>query len=157
MINKFVKWFFSLTTSDKKGTKKFDVAFNKEIDGLWYIDVPTWKGSHHNLLLVDGCDDLMEHILMNKVHETVPYNPALYTPYIGRLEFQIETSNDPDFDNHKDDIILEKIKDDGYGATYKVYNCEGFDQEAWICPVTLYVFGEYPNYMYGRLMHNEVS
>lgn len=152
MINKIIKWFFSLVSPKIKEVKQFHIAFNKELNGLWYIDVPTWKGPHHNLLLVESCDDLMEHILFNLVHVKKPYTPELYSSpsnsLLGRLEFNVETSNE--WCNNKSQIILEKIEDDGYGATYKVHNCEGFNKTIWICPVTLYVFGEYPKYIYAN-------
>jgi hypothetical protein len=34
------------------------------------------------------------------------------------------------------------------GAFYQVEGLEGFEQEIWICPVTLYVLGKYPEFIY---------
>jgi hypothetical protein len=36
------------------------------------------------------------------------------------------------------------------GATYTVHGVPGFDRTIWICPVTLFVLGEYPKYLYVR-------
>lgn len=34
------------------------------------------------------------------------------------------------------------------GSTYKVNGLEGFTKNIWICPVTLFVLGQYPKYIY---------
>ena len=34
------------------------------------------------------------------------------------------------------------------GSTYEVRNLEGFNRDIWLCPVTLFVLGRYPKYMY---------
>lgn len=34
------------------------------------------------------------------------------------------------------------------GSTYKVTNLPGFNREIWLCPVTLFVLGQYPKYLY---------
>ena len=34
------------------------------------------------------------------------------------------------------------------GSTYEVRNLEGFHRDIWLCPVTLFVLGKYPKYMY---------
>ena len=34
------------------------------------------------------------------------------------------------------------------GATYQVKNLPGFERNIWLCPVTLFVLGKYPKYMY---------
>ena len=34
------------------------------------------------------------------------------------------------------------------GSTYTVTNLPGFEREIWICPVTLFVLGRYPKYIY---------
>ena len=35
-----------------------------------------------------------------------------------------------------------------YGATYDATDCEDFQRSIWICPITLFVLGRYPKYIY---------
>lgn len=34
------------------------------------------------------------------------------------------------------------------GSFYNVTGLEGFEREIWLCPVTLFVLGRYPKYIY---------
>lgn len=34
------------------------------------------------------------------------------------------------------------------GSTYSVSGLAGFNRNIWLCPVTLFVFGKYPKYIY---------
>ena len=34
------------------------------------------------------------------------------------------------------------------GSIYNVTGLEGFEREIWLCPVTLFVLGRYPKYLY---------
>ena len=36
----------------------YELQFNHENDGRWYIDFPGWPFSHHNLMMVAGADEL---------------------------------------------------------------------------------------------------
>ncbi|GJG69316.1 hypothetical protein PRLR6025_27850 [Prevotella lacticifex] len=35
-----------------------------------------------------------------------------------------------------------------YGANYDTSGFDGFNRSVWICPVTIFVLGRYPNYIY---------
>ena len=35
-----------------------------------------------------------------------------------------------------------------YGADYDATDCEDFQRSIWICPITLFVLGRYPKYIY---------
>ena len=35
-----------------------------------------------------------------------------------------------------------------YGANYDATDCEAFQRSIWICPITLFVPGRYPTYIY---------
>ena len=35
-----------------------------------------------------------------------------------------------------------------YGANYDATDCEDFQRSMWICPITLFVLGRYPKYIY---------
>jgi hypothetical protein len=95
------------------------------------VDFPGWPFDHHNLMMVAGADDLCA-FLSNDGRETrVNVIPA-----------------------------KKKEKHDGYaelrrldhsltgGAHYEVKGIAGFTKKIWICPVTLFVLGNYPAYIY---------
>ena len=35
-----------------------------------------------------------------------------------------------------------------YGSNYDATDCEDFQRSIWICPITLFVLGRYPKYIY---------
>lgn len=117
-----------------KKEQVYQLAFVKEDNGGWYIDLPEWTGPHANLAMVAGSDDLLDHLL--------------------------NTGNRVEIEVVKSDIPLDDMC--GYfcckqidmtltgGATYTVHGVQGFDRTIWICPVTLFVLGEYPKYLYVR-------
>lgn len=37
---------------------EYTISFTKEDDGCWYVDYPDWPFDHHNLMMVEGADDL---------------------------------------------------------------------------------------------------
>lgn len=116
---------------NKKDTQGKILDFNKESDGCWYIDLPNWPFAHHNLMMVAGADDLCEHLSSDGKSVTVA---VLINP---------KTES-----NNKWGKLI-KIKSSLIGgATYKVENIEGFNKEIWLCPVTLFVFGKYPDIIY---------
>lgn len=111
--------------------KEYILQFNHEDDGLWYIDYPNWPFDHHNLLMVSGADSLCAFLSDNdkytKVSVIPSENPAIHEGY-----FELEQTD----------------KGLTSGSTYKVNNLDGFTQNIWICPVTLFVLGTYPKYIY---------
>ena len=53
---------------------EYTISFTKEDDGCWYVDYPDWPFDHHNLMMVEGADDLCEllsydgtSVLRNKI------------------------------------------------------------------------------------------
>ena len=40
--------------------RKYQIQFNKEKDGCWYVDFPHWPFSHDNLAMVSGADKMLE-------------------------------------------------------------------------------------------------
>lgn len=115
-------------------TNIYQLAFVKEDDGGWYIDLPQWKGAHANLAMVAGSDKLLDHLLRTD----------------NRVEIEVIKS-DSTLDNMDNYYRCEQIDMSLLGgSTYNVYGVEGFDRTIWICPVTLFVLGEYPKYIYFR-------
>lgn len=115
----------------------YQLAFVKEEDGGWYIDLPSWTGAHANLAMVAGSDLLLDFLLKND----------------NRVEVEVVKSDKPlaEYDNDERFFRCEQIDVSLFGgSTYEVYGLEGFDHTIWICPVTLFVLGEYPKYIYIR-------
>lgn len=115
-------------------TKK-NLKFNKENDNRWYIDLPNWPFAHHNLMMVAGADDLCEMLSNDAEHTSV----------------EVITSNKKK--NLPDYIELEKTESSLTGGAYYNVKSEEFKEFAkrdtlWLCPVTLFVYMHYPNYIY---------
>lgn len=118
----------------KREENTYNLNFVKENDGGWYIDLPEWEGSHANLAMVAGSDLLLDHLLKKN----------------NRVELKVIKSDEA-LENMTDYIRCEQIDYSLIGgSTYNVFGLEGFNQTIWICPVTLFVLGEYPKYIYIR-------
>jgi hypothetical protein len=123
-----------ITIIQKAMTKK-NLKFNKENDNCWYIDLPNWPFAHHNLMMVAGADNLCEMLSDGNGHTSV------------------EVIISDDKEDLPDYIELEKTNSSlTGGADYDVHSDE-FSKFAnrntlWLCPVTLFVFMHYPNYIY---------
>lgn len=115
-------------------TNRFHLAFNREDDGGWYIDLPEWQGAHANLAMVAGADKLLEFVGCGDPHVEVEV--------IKSNELIEELEHGPEY--FRCDQIDQSLFG---GATYNV-NLDGFDSAMWLCPVTLFVMGEYPKYLY---------
>ncbi len=117
--------------TDSKNRELYNLTFNKESDGCWYIDLPNWPFSHHNLMMVEGADDLCEFLSDDgrRVTVGVAYSDR---PFDVAGCFELERT---------------KHSLTG-GADYNVNGLDGFDRKIWLCPVTLFVFKCYPKYIY---------
>ena len=111
--------------------KEYHIQFNHEDDGLWYVDYPNWPFDHHNLMMVAGADEMCAFLSdddKNTYVSVIPTNKEEDHPGYAKL-------------------IQQEYSLTG-GSTYKVTGLEGFDKDIWLCPVTLFVLGEYPKYLY---------
>jgi hypothetical protein len=111
--------------------KEYRLKFNHEEDGCWYIDYPEWPFDHHNLMMVAGADklcDLLSDDDRFAYVNVVPSNKRIEMPGYACL-VQCEHSLTG-------------------GSTYMVTNLPGFERAIWLCPVTLFVLGKYPKYIY---------
>ena len=111
--------------------KEYHLQFNHEEDGLWYIDYPNWPFDHHNLLMVAGADKLCAFLSDDDKFTKVSVIPS-----------NKRTSHEGYFELEQLDKSLTG------GSTYKVNGLDGFNQTIWICPVTLFVLGTYPKFIY---------
>jgi hypothetical protein len=124
--------------------EEYIISFTKEDDGLWYVDYPNWPFDHSHLQMVRGADKLCElysngkdevtvEIIASKKKQDLP--TQLYDEYVAQ-DIIIDELHQGRFINSQLDKIL-------YGRIYQ----KGYTQ-MWICPVTLFVLGRYPKYIY---------
>lgn len=138
LIKNFLRYVFSRKNENQKEkeipSEIFYLQFDHEDDGCWYIHLPEWIGSHHNLMMVAGADELCA-ILSND-------DKTIKVEVISRYKKD-------EYYNNSNYIRLERIDSslDG-GATYHVNNLEGFDRDIWLCQVTLFVLGGFPRFIY---------
>lgn len=116
----------------------YTLKFKKYEDDKWYIELPDWKGPHENLQMVAGADKLCEEV-----------SEMMGTPNIAYVNAVASTK--PILHDNAD-ILLIKQEESKSGAYYNVCGTSQFRRpirtpNIWICPVTLEVFGAYPDYI----------
>ena len=110
---------------------EYQIKFNHEDDGLWFVDFPNWPFDHHNLLMVNGADEMCAFLSDDDITTEVLVRPS-------NKRLQLEGYAE----------LVQKEHSLTGGSTYEVHNLEGFNRNIWLCPVTLFVLGRYPKYMY---------
>lgn len=119
--------------------REYQLRFNKEKDGCWYVDFPHWPFSHDNLAMVSGADKMLELLSDGDLFVKVSVIPAKKK------------------EQHDVYIELKQTEHSLFGgSTYQV-KYEPFIQRfkrdtLWICPVTLFVLGHYPKFIYVKKM-----
>ena len=110
---------------------RYVLKFNRENDGVWYIDIPGWPFKHHNLAMVGGADKLCTYLAQGSqsvIVEVIATNHRKSLPGYGLL-------------TKTDSSLLA-------GADYEPSGFGSFTHGVWICPVTLFVLGRYPKYIF---------
>jgi hypothetical protein len=102
--------------------------YNRE--GKWYADIPDYiesGGTEEECEMIFGSDTWLDFLSNN-----------------GKNIF-LEVSTNKNLQE-----TLSLIEKDEYGGTYiaETYNGKRIDHKLWICPVTLFLFGEYPTNIY---------
>lgn len=118
--------------------REYRLQFNKEKDGCWYVDFPHWPFSHDNLAMVSGADSMCELLADGDSFVEVSVVPAKKQ------------------EQHDGYIELKQTEHSLLGgSTYLVMYqpfVERFKHDTiWICPVTLFVLGRYPKFLYVKL------
>ena len=111
--------------------EEYKLKFNHENDGCWYVDFPNWPFDHHNLMMVAGADDLCAFLSDDDKTTNVLVRPS---------------NKKLDLEDYFE-LVQTEYSLTG-GSFYTVNNLKGFDKNIWLCPVTLFVLGQYPKYMY---------
>ena len=134
-ISNILKGAPKLVKSVLNRKRAYSIQFNKEKNGCWYVDFPHWPFSHDNLAMVSGADKMLELLSDGDLYVKVSVIPA-------KKKGQ-----------HDGYIELEQTEHSLFGgSTYQV-KYEPFIQRfkrntLWICPVTLFVLGCYPKFIY---------
>jgi hypothetical protein len=122
------------------------LGFNKE-DGIWYVDIPEFLeqglGSKNNLMMVDGADTFIDILSENGYNVTLKISTQPFEGYQTKMKKFKKGLN-----KQLLDLIGHAPVD--YGAYYMVSELNGnpFNHQLWLCPVTEYVFGNYPEEIY---------
>ncbi|WP_051360039.1 DUF6717 family protein [Adhaeribacter aquaticus] len=103
-------------------------SFYKEPHGTWYIDLPSYPGPKGNLAMVAGADDMLDFLAKGKARVKVEMSEK---PFPGALAME-----------------RTKLADPGGGAYYKPINHA--IQSVWLCDVTLFALGKFPDKIYFR-------
>jgi len=157
-VMKLVKLLSSAITQKKD---VYELTFVKD-DDTWYIDLPEWPWRRENLAMVCGADKMLELLA------ATPENDK----GLNRVKLQVKPASEP-VDNDtlqtmlgEDWVELTQIKSTlTGGATYTLkgkiekdfvskdyWTGEPKPRTLWLCPVTLFVMGQYPKYFYGRVI-----
>ena len=98
-------------------------------NGRWFADLPEYiaqGGTEDDCEMVAGADSWLEYLSKGSDRVTLSLSTS---PLRNKLTL---------------------YESDEFGATYIAhdYNEEIFNHRLWLCPVTLFVFGEYPQTIY---------
>jgi len=109
-------------------------------NGIWYIDLPEFLeqglGTLADLMMVDGADTFLDHLAVNQSEVEVyfsekPFDEAKFT-----LLTEAQGKNNSLFS-------FFRFAPAQYGCYYRVSELN--NHRLWLCPVTEYVFGAYPD------------
>lgn len=146
-ILKKIYTIFVLITNILIRRKKYKLHFVAEVDPpikRWYYDFPHWGFDHANLEMVSGADTLCELYAKGKNEVTINITASnKRRDHCTNIcsEFVAETLP-------KNIKLLDKYL---LGRNYTHIDInDGHEVRMWICPVTLFVLGRYPKYIYVR-------
>lgn len=126
------------------------LSFAKE-NGIWYADLPEFLeaglGSKANLMMVDGADIFLDLLAQGNEYITLSISSKPFQGWqtkMHKIKIGLNSS------------LLQLIGHApvDYGAFYKVnqMNGEAYNHQLWLCPVTEYVFGNYPQEIFTSIV-----
>lgn len=97
----------------------------------WYVDLPTWTGPKSDLLMIGGADTMLDIVSENTSEVVV-------------------TISENHFEGADRLTYVTKAVDVGEGAYYmlKTYRNTEYNMSVFLCDVTLFVFGCFPNSLF---------
>jgi hypothetical protein len=128
--------------------RKYTLHFVAENDPpikRWYYDFKHWGFDHNNLEMVAGAENLCELYAKGKDEVTVEIIASKKKQDLPTQLYDEFVAQDLIIDGmtHQGKFINSQLDKFLYGRTYqKDYTM------MWICPVTLFVLGRYPKYLY---------
>lgn len=127
--------------NSKTGNEFYEVTFTK-IGRKWYCDVPGFpKELFEHTLMVGGANKFLEY----------------YSHGETRIKTTIKIANEID-DNFFCGSRLYKTQSTLTGGAFYRDPSGNFDEEIWLCPVTLFLFGKYPDrILIYRIKNNVLS
>lgn len=157
-IAKLVKLLAGAVTGKKD---VYQLAFVKD-DDTWYVDLPQWPWKRENLAMVCGADKMLDLLAATPENDKGP----------NRVKLEVKPADKP-----LDDEEIQKLLSEDWveltqtkstltgGATYTLkgkiekdftikdyWAGEKKPRTLWLCPVTLFIFGHYPKFFYGRVI-----
>ena len=117
---------------------EYHLQFNHEEDGKWYVNFPGWPFDHHNLMMVAGADKLCAYLSDDDEYAYVDVVPS---------KRQINMPGYACLVRGEHSLVG--------GSTYTAIGLPGFKRDIWLCPVTLFVLGQYPKYIYIKKGHRQ--
>lgn len=102
-------------------------TFYKEPDNRWYIHLPNYDGPKEDLEMVAGADTLLD--IMSAMSDSVVLRMS-EQPFEGAT--RLEMDNAPELNI-------------GSG---QYYVCDAYHMHVWLCDVTKFVFGYFPENIY---------
>lgn len=109
-----------------------NLTFYKTEENRWYANIPEWEGSVDELEMVAGADIMLD----------------IYSQFENRITLTMS-----DLPLKRGDL-LKRVYDPTVqsGSNYKVTTMfqQPYDYEIWLCDVTKFVFGRFPENIYIR-------
>ena len=125
--------------NSKTGNEFYEVTFTK-IGRKWYCDVPGFpKELFEHTLMVGGANKFLEY----------------YSHGETRIKTTIKIANEID-DNFFCGSRLYKTQSTLTGGAFYRDPSGNFDEEIWLCPGTLFLFGKYPDRILIYRINNNV-
>lgn len=126
-----------------KRPEKLTLSFSAETDcgfKRWYYDFENWPWQHSNLEMVAGSDTLCEHYSADDgMHTKVEVMATSSSPSLAAIGYDIYERRPLEGN------IFKRFL---YGATYESRTLSKKTISTfWICPVTLFVLGRYPQFL----------
>lgn len=108
--------------------------FYKTVEGSWFIDLPEYPGPKSDLQMVEGADDMLDYLVKGAEIDT------------NKITLYVSDTDTPYYiaGTHFLDLIDSDVQGEGW------YMWNG--KKIWLCPVTLYVFGNYPETIYVKVI-----
>lgn len=127
-LGKLYYYFFQRKTKVVDNYITKEMSFEKEDNGNWYAVIPEWKGFHGALTMVAGADEVLEY----------------FSGGIKRI-VTLNISNDTNIYekwNRRELVYIAYHEGNGN------YWIPRLAKKIWLCGVTNFVFGKYPEQIY---------